>query len=82
MARGVRKSPAVKLKEQLNEVRESMRQYEDCLETLKEREEEILKQLELEELKSLRSMLTERGIGMDDLKEMLEANVTAAGETD
>lgn len=81
MARGVRKSPAAKLQEQLNDVRESIRQYENCLETLKEREEELLKQLELEEFKSLRSMLAKRGIGMEELKEMLESNVTAAEES-
>ena len=31
MARGVRKSPMEKLHKQLNEVQESIRQYESCL---------------------------------------------------
>lgn len=37
-------------------------------------------QFELEEFKSIRGLLTEQGIGMEDLKEMLESNVTAVEE--
>lgn len=77
MARGVRKSPMEKLQEQLCEVQESIRQYESCLITLKEKEKALQDQIELEEFKSLRSLLSEQGIGLDELKEMLESNVTA-----
>lgn len=77
MARGVRKSPMEKLQEQLREVQESIRQYESCLITLKEKEKALQDQIELEEFKSLRSLLSEQGIGLDELKEMLESNVTA-----
>ncbi|MCD7964167.1 MAG: hypothetical protein LUG90_00105 [Clostridiaceae bacterium] len=80
MARGVRKSPMEKLQEQLNEVQESIKQYENCLITLKEKEKELLSQIELEEFKSIRDLLTEQGIGMEELKEMLESNVTAVEE--
>lgn len=80
MARGVRKSPVEKLQDQLNEVRESIRQYENCLVTLKEKEKALNEQIELEEFKSIRSLLTEQGIGMEELKEMLESNVTAVEE--
>lgn len=77
MARGVRKSPMEKLQEQLDEVSESIRQYESCLVTLKEKEKALQEQIELEEFKSLRSLLAEQGIGLEELKEMLESNVTA-----
>ncbi|MCD8000640.1 MAG: hypothetical protein LUH21_25825 [Clostridiales bacterium] len=80
MARGVRKSPMEKLQEQLNEVQESIKQYENCLITLKEKEKELQSQIELEEFKSIRDLLTEQGIGMEELKEMLESNVTAVEE--
>lgn len=80
MARGVRKSPMEKLLEQLNEVQESIRQYESCLETMKEKEKELKEQIELEEFRAIRGLLSEQGIGMEDLKEMLESNVTAVEE--
>ena len=80
MARGVRKSPVEKLQDQLNEVRESIKQYENCLVTLKEKEKTLNEQIELEELKTIRGLLTEQGIGMEELKEMLESNVTAVEE--
>ena len=80
MARGVRKSPMEKLQEQINEVRESIKQYENCLVTLKEKEKELQDQIDLEEFKSVRGLLTEQGIGMEELKEMLESNVTAVEE--
>ena len=41
MIRGVRKSPVEKLQDQLNEVRESIKQYENCLVTLKEKEKTL-----------------------------------------
>ena len=80
MARGVRKSPVEKLQDQLNEVRESIRQYENCLVTLKEKEKTLNEQIEREEFKTIRGLLTEQGIGMEELKEMLESNVTAVEE--
>ena len=80
MARGVRKSPVEKLQDQLNEVRESIRQYENCLVTLKEKEKTLNEQIELEEFKTIRGLLTEQGSGMEELKEMLESNVTAVEE--
>ena len=80
MARGVRKSPVEKLQDQLNEVRESIKQYENCLVTLKEKEKTLNEQIELEEFKTIRGLLTEQGIGKKELKEMLESNVTAVEE--
>ncbi len=77
MARGVRKSPMEKLQEQLTEVQESIRQYESCLVTLKEKEKSLKEEMELEEFKSIKALLTEQGLGIEELKEMLESNVMA-----
>lgn len=38
MARGVRKTPLEKLQAELSEVQATITQYEDCLETMKEKE--------------------------------------------
>ena len=76
----IMESPVEKLQDQLNEVRESIRQYENCLVTLKEKEKTLNEQIELEEFKTIRGLLTEQGIGMEELKEMLESNVTAVEE--
>ena len=71
MARGVRKSPLEKLQGELAEVQNSIAQYENCLETLKEKEKLIQNQIELEEFKEFKSMLNEQGMTMDDIKEIV-----------
>ena len=71
MARGVRKSPLEKLQGELAEVQNSIAQYENCLETLKEKEKSIQNQIELEEFKEFKSMLNEQGMTMDDIKELV-----------
>ena len=70
MARGVRKSPIEKLQGELKDVQASIAQYEDCLETLKEKAKVLESQIQLE-FKSVNEMLKERDMTMDDLKEML-----------
>lgn len=80
MARGVRRSPLEKLQEQLNEVQESIKQYESCLITLKEKEKILQEEMELEEFKNLKSLLAEQGIGLDELKEILESNISTVEE--
>lgn len=71
MARGVRKSPLEKLQGELAEVENSIAQYENCLETLKEKEKSIQNQIELEEFKEFKSMLNEQGMTMDDIRELV-----------
>lgn len=83
MIRGVRKSPMEKLHEQLNEVQESIRQYQTVWKLpsyFEVKGKDLQSQFELEEFKSIRGLLTEQGIGMEELKEMLESNVTAVEE--
>ena len=60
MARGVRKSPIEKLQGELKDVQASIAQYEDCLETLKEKAKVLESQIQLEEFKSVNEMLKER----------------------
>ena len=73
MARGVRKSPLERLQDELAEVRDSIAQYESCLETLKEKEKSIQNQIELEEFKEFKSMLGDQGMTMDDIKELVSS---------
>ena len=71
MARGVRKTPIEKLQGELAEVQNSIAQYENCLETMREREKALEDQILLEEFKVVNEMLRERDMTMDDLKEMI-----------
>ena len=71
MARGVRKTPLEKLQGELEEVQNSIAQYENCLETMREREKALEDQIQLEEFKVVNEMLRERDMTMDDLKEMI-----------
>lgn len=71
MGRGVRKTPVEKLQGELAEVHNSILQYENSLETLREREKDLEGQIQLEEFKVVNEMLRERDMTMDDLKEML-----------
>ena len=70
-ARGVRKTPIEKLQGELAEVQNSIAQYENCLETMREREKALEDQIQLEEFKVVNEMLRERDMTMDDLKEMI-----------
>lgn len=77
MARGVRKSTLEKLQEELSVTQSSIQQYETALTTLKERKDNITKQIELEELKSLKSIMDESGLSIEDIKDLiLSQNVT------
>lgn len=69
MARGVRKSPLEKLQLELSEVQATITQYENCLETMKEKKLELEEQIQLEEFKELKSMLEAQGMTMEDVKE-------------
>ena len=71
MARGVRKTPIEKLQGELAEVQNSIAQYENCLETMRESEKALEDQIKLEEFKVVNEMLRERDMTMDDLKEMI-----------
>lgn len=71
MGRGLRKTPAEKLQGELAEVRSSISQYKNSLETMRHREKALEEQIQLEEFKVVNEMLHERDMSMNDLKEML-----------
>lgn len=71
MPRGVRKTPLQKLEEELKEVRESIKQYKDCLITLDEKEKAILDKIKLEQFKEVSTILDEHEMSIMDLKELL-----------
>ncbi|MCI8269112.1 MAG: hypothetical protein HFG55_05575 [Lachnospiraceae bacterium] len=73
MARRARKTPLEKYQEELAEVKESIQQYEDCLETLKERERELQEQIMMEKFKEVNELLEMQNMSLDDLKGMLMA---------
>ena len=73
MARGVRKTAAQKLQEELSEVRSAIDQYEDCLKTMREKEKHLCEQIQLEQFKAVSGPLKEREMTMEDLKELLSA---------
>lgn len=72
MARRARRTPLEKYQEELLEVQASIRQYEDCLETLQEREKELQEQLLMEKFKEINELLEVQNMSLDDLKEMLK----------
>jgi hypothetical protein len=80
MPRGVRKTPLEKLNEELKEVRESMKQYKDCLVTLEEKEKDIQDKIKLEQFKEVSSILDEHEMSIMDLKELLISSKTEVAE--
>lgn len=73
MARGVRKTPVEKLKEDLYEVEESINRYNGILSDLKTKKKEIQENIKIEELKELSQLLEEKQISVEDMKAMIEA---------
>jgi len=73
MARGIRKTPVEKLKEELYEVEESINRYNGILSDLKTKKKEIQENIKIEELKELSQILEEKQISVEDMKAMIEA---------
>lgn len=71
MARGVRKTSLEKLQQELEDVQNSMKQYQNALETLKEKEANLRQQLEIEEFKSVRELMNVNNMSLDELKELI-----------
>ena len=62
-----------KYQEELFEVQASIEQYEDCLETLREKEKGLKEQIMLEKFKEVNELLEVQNMSLDDLKELLTA---------
>lgn len=73
MARGARKTALEKLQNELMDTQNSIQQYVTTLETLREQEQNILQQIELEEFKSLKAAMEEYGLGLEDVKELINS---------
>lgn len=73
MARGVRKSPMEKLQEELEDVINTIAQYENCLETMKEKKKSLEERIQLEEFKAVSGLLKEKNMSLEDLKDLLSA---------
>ena len=71
MARRARRTPLEKYQEELTEVQASIRQYEDCLETLRDKEGELREQILMEKFKEVNELLEGQNMSLDDLKELL-----------
>ena len=73
MERRARRTPLEKYQEELFEVQASIEQYEDCLETLREKEKGLKEQIMLEKFKEVNELLEVQNMSLDDLKELLTA---------
>ena len=73
MARRARRTPLEKYQEELFAVQASIEQYEDCLETLREKEKGLKEQIMLEKFKEVNELLEVQNMSLDDLKELLTA---------
>jgi len=71
MARRSRRTPVEKLQEELNQVQASIAQYENCLETMREREKQLQEQIMMEKFKEVNELLESQDMSIDDLKELL-----------
>lgn len=71
MARRARKTPLEKLEEELAQVRASIAQYENCLATMRNKEEELQNQMMMEKFKEVNELLEVQNLSLDDLKNML-----------
>lgn len=74
MPRGVRKSELEKLKEELVNVQEAIQQYKEALTTMQEKEKNLQALICQEEFKTVKAMLDEREMSLDDLKNLLIQN--------
>lgn len=78
MARRARKTPLEKYQEELLEVTATIEQYESCLETMREKKEQLEDQILLEKFKEVNELLEGQNMSLDDLKEMLQTEGGAA----
>ena len=78
MARRARRTPLEKRQEELLEVQASIRQYEERLDTLREKENELQEQILMEKFREVNGLLEEQNMSLDDLKELL---ATEGGNT-
>ena len=72
MPRGVKKSTADKLRQELEKIRKSISDHEEKIAALKEKEKEVLDQIHDAEMESIRQTMEEKGLDVDPLKKILD----------
>jgi len=80
MPRGQRRSKKEKLIDKLNEVRESIKQYESAIMTLRENESEIVDELEREELSELLETMRKRNLTTEDIVNLIDEKYSEDSE--
>ena len=65
MPRGVKKSTADKLRQELEKIRKSISDHEEKIAALKEKEKEVLDQIHDAEMESIRQTMEEKGLDVD-----------------
>lgn len=78
MARRTRKTPLEKYQEELAQVQASMEQYENCLETMREKERELEGLILMEKFKEINALLEDQNLSLDDLRELICGNESTA----
>jgi len=74
VARRARRTMLEKYQEELASVTSSISQYENCLETMREKEKQLKEQILMEKFKEVNELLEGQNMTLDDLKEMLSGN--------
>ena len=72
MPRGVKKSTADKLRQELEKIRKNISDHEEKIAALKEKEKEVLDQIHDAEMESIRQTMVEKGLDVDALKKILD----------
>ncbi|MGI5982820.1 MAG: hypothetical protein ACOX8F_05190 [Sakamotonia sp.] len=72
MPRGVKKSTADKLRQELEKIRKNISDHEEKIAALKEKEKEVLDQIHDAEMESIRQTMEEKGLDVDALKKILD----------
>lgn len=72
MPRGVKKSTADKLRQELEKIRKNISDHEEKIVALKEKEKEVLDQIHDAEMESIRQTMEEKGLDVDALKKILD----------
>lgn len=71
MARKPRRTALEKLRDELQEVRQTMEQYQESLEALEQREKEIESLILSEQTKDLVHLMEDHDMSMEELKELV-----------
>lgn len=72
MPRGVKKSTADKLRQELEKIRKNISDHEEKIAALKEKEKEVLDKIHDAEMESIRQTMEEKGLDVDALKKILD----------